>query len=88
MDYGISDFNAEWNDDIGKYRWDPVNGDISCAANTDPYKRDLCKCDAQYAMDLGDIWDDNSFNMALWGNRKNAAYTLDYENVCREFRKK
>lgn len=56
------------NDD--KYRWHFKDGDLTCERNTakgwHQSKRDLCECDAQFARDLGMMWDDNSFNNFYW----------------------
>ena len=84
-DYGISAFNAEWDADVGKYRWSAdLNGDITCAANDDQFKRDLCECDAAFATAMGaqHFWDDAAWSNAMWGNRKNTGYTLNYETTC------
>lgn len=82
-DYGISSFSAEWDADIGKYRWAAdANGDLSCANNDDQYKTDLCQCDAAFATALGAQWNDADWDNSMWGNRKNAGYTLDYDNTC------
>jgi len=82
-DYGISAFTAEWDADIGKYRWSAdANGDLTCAANDDQYKKDLCECDAAFATALGQQWNDADWNTNLWGNRKNSDYTLDYATTC------
>ena len=67
----------------GKYRWSLRNdGSISCDANPDPEKRDLCLCDADYAMELGAVWDDATYDYALWNNKKNKLYSFDADNVC------
>jgi len=82
-DYGISSFTSEWDADIGKYRWSAdSNGDLTCDANDDSYKHDLCECDAAFATALGANWDDSNWDNSMWGNRKNSGYTLDYDNVC------
>jgi len=82
-DYGISAFNAEWDADLGKYRWSAdLNGDITCAANTEQFKRDLCECDAAFATAMGAQWVDAEWDNGMWGNRKNTGYTMDYDNVC------
>lgn len=74
---------AGWDEDIGKYRWSAdANGDLTCAANDDQYKKDLCECDAAFATALGQQWNDADWNNAMWGNRKNSDYTLDYDNTC------
>jgi len=79
MDYGNTiDSNTE------KYRWEKLqDGSISCARNTIPEKRDLCLCDANYAMELGKVWDDAAFDYTIWLNRKNAQANFDYENICK-----
>jgi len=59
-----------------------ADGSISCARNTIPEKRDLCLCDANYAMELGKVWDDAAFDYSIWLNRKNAQANFDYENIC------
>ena len=72
-----------WDANIGKYRWDlQGDGSISCDANPDAHKRDLCLCDARYAIELGKIWDDNTYNYQLWNAKKNAQFNFDYQNVC------
>jgi len=82
MDH-VGELNDEWDANIGRYRWD-LNADnsISCAANTEQHKMDLCTCDANYAMALGALWDDNTFDMTLWGGKKNNLFSFDYENTC------
>jgi len=72
-----------WDANMGKYRWS-LNGDgsISCAANPDQHKRDLCECDARYAMELGKVWDDATYDYTLWNAKKNSAFNFDFENVC------
>merc|ERR1711881_530923 len=83
MDYGVSAFSQEWDDNIGKYRWQNGGaGSITCNDNDDQFKTDLCACDAAYAMALGAVWDDSTFNKALWGNRKNQEYSLDVATAC------
>ena len=63
LDHGVTAFSAEWNADIGKYRWQQAaDGSITCNGQTDQFKEDLCKCDSQYAMALGSVWDDSTFN--------------------------
>lgn len=53
-----------------KYRFHFVNGDLTCERNTakgwHQSKRDLCECDAQFARDLGSMWNDNNFNNFYW----------------------
>lgn len=56
--------------DESKYRFNVVNGDISCARNTEKgwhqSKRDLCECDAEFARKIGQIWSDDDFNDFYW----------------------
>jgi len=67
----------------GKYRWSQnVDGSINCNANPDQHKKDLCLCDADYAMELASVWDDSTFNYALWNNKKNKLYNFDAQNTC------
>merc|ERR1712226_124798 len=75
--------DTEWDSNIGKYRWD-LNADntVSCAANTEQHKFDLCTCDANYAMALGAVWDDAAYDYTIWGGKKNALFNFDYEGVC------
>lgn len=76
--------NDAWDSDIGKYRFS-VNADnsIDCeSGNDDLHKQDLCKCDAQFAIAMGLMWDDSTFNFANWGGKNNNQYTLDYESTC------
>jgi len=82
-DYGISATTAEWDADVGKYRWSAdLNGDITCAANNDQYKKDLCECDAAFATAMGAQWNDADWDVTMWANRKNAAFTLDTASTC------
>lgn len=66
MDHGADVIDV--NND--KYRFNVVNGAISCERNTEKgwhqSKRDLCECDARFANALGAMWDDNSFNDYYW----------------------
>lgn len=56
--------------DEDKYRFDVVNGTISCEKNTEKgahqSKRDLCECDAKFATDLAAIWRDEDFDESYW----------------------
>jgi hypothetical protein len=56
--------------DHGKYRFNVVNGAISCERNTlkgwHQSKRDLCECDARFANEIGKIWNDDTFNDYYW----------------------
>merc|ERR1711981_398409 len=78
-----AEIDVQWNSDAGKYRWDLENDNtISSDANNDQHKFDLCKCDAQYAMDLGAMWDDNNYDYSKWNNKNNNLFTFDHDNVC------
>lgn len=82
-DYGISAFSAEWDADKGKYRWSAaLDGSITCQANDDQYKKDLCECDAAFAEALGAQWNDADWDITMWNNRKNAQYSFDHTNTC------
>jgi len=83
QDHFVS-LSADWDADIGKYRFDILgDGSIDCeSGNLDQHKQDLCKCDAQFAIAMGAIWDDATYSHANWGGKNNDAYTLDYDNVC------
>lgn len=75
--------SPEWDSDIGKYRWDlNADGSLSCAANTDQHKFDLCTCDSAYASALGAIWDDATFDYTKWNNKHNQLYNFDADNIC------
>ena len=50
----------------------------NCARNTIPEKRDLCMCDANYSMKLGEVWSDAAFDYTIWMNRKNSLANFDY----------
>ena len=56
--------------DDDKYRFDVVNGTISCDKNREKgahqSKIDLCECDAKFASDLAAIWNDDDFNENFW----------------------
>jgi hypothetical protein len=82
-DHGISSFSSEWDENIGKYRWD-LQGDnsITCDQNNDQFKKDLCECDSQFAMDLGAMWDDSNFNFAIWENKHNTLFNFDAAGTC------
>lgn len=64
----------EHGDDIistaEKYRWDYANDDLTCVRNTNKgwhqSLRDLCECDAQFARDLGAMWNDASYDNFYW----------------------
>lgn len=73
-----------WDSDIGKYRFTSVgDGSIDCeSGNTDPHKIDLCKCDAQFAIAMGGLWDDASYNFGHWGGKNNNLNTLDFDATC------
>lgn len=82
-DYGVSSFSSEWDQNIGKYRWELLgDNSIDCSGNNDQFKQDLCKCDAEFAMNLGAMWSDASFDFTMWGNKNNQLYTLDYDTTC------
>lgn len=70
MDHGADQIDV--NDD--KYRFNVVNGAISCARNTEKgwhqSKRDLCECDAAFANAIGAMWNDDNFNEYYWQNPK------------------
>jgi hypothetical protein len=84
-DHGVSAFNSEWDDNIGKYRWElTASNSIDCSGNKDQFKTDLCTCDSAFAMALGSDWDDNNFNYAIWDNKHNSLYNFDMENVCQK----
>lgn len=57
-------------DSAEKYRWHFKDNDLTCERNTakgwHQSKRDLCECDAQFARDLGMMWDDSNFNNFYW----------------------
>merc|ERR1711879_707366 len=82
MDYPADISNA-WNADIGKYRWSLLqDGTITCDGNSDENKRNLCQCDADFAMELGVIWEDSAFNYTIWENKSNRDFDFDYASVC------
>lgn len=68
---------------VGKYRWS-INGDgsLNCDANPDQHKKDLCLCDADYAMELASVWDDATYDYSLWNNKKNKLYSFDAAGTC------
>ena len=59
-----------------------IDGTINCDANTEPHRRDLCKCDSEYAMAIGASWNDQNYNFALWAGKHNQLYTLDRDAIC------
>lgn len=83
MDH-LNYIDQSWDADIGKYRFSTLgDGSIDCeSGNDDPHKQDLCKCDAQFAIAMGGLWDDASYNFGNWGGKNNNQYTLDFDNVC------
>lgn len=83
MDHGVSVTDQEWDADIGKYRWQlAADNSLTCNLNTDQFKADLCACDAEYAMALASVWDDSTYNYAIWDNKKNNQFNFDNVNVC------
>jgi len=74
----------DWDADIGKYRWSAnADGTIDCiTGNAEQHKQDLCTCDAFYAMEMGKIWDDATYDRQLWNAKNNADFNFDFENVC------
>merc|ERR1712050_425293 len=82
MDYP-ADISNGWNADIGKYRWNLRNdGSLDCSGNTEEHKKDLCECDADFAMELGKIWMDSNFNFTIWEAKNNHQFNFDYDQVC------
>lgn len=75
--------DGSWDADIGKYRWsEETDGSLSCDGNDEDHKRDLCECDRFYAVEMGKVWDDLSYNMTYWNAKNNAEFDFDYANVC------
>lgn len=65
------------------YRWHYVNNEIVCTDNRNSQAmQDLCNCDAQYAVGLGAIWDDNTYNYTIWRNARNSQQNFDHTNTC------
>jgi len=66
MEYGDSIVDV----DEDKYRFDIIDGQISCEKNTEKgahqSKRDLCECDAKFATDLAAMWRDEDYNEFFW----------------------
>jgi hypothetical protein len=82
LDYG-NDLSASWDADIGKYKFESnADGSIDCSVNAEEHKRDLCECDAAFAVSMGALWDDNTYDFGLWLGKKNTAATLDYDAEC------
>ena len=83
QDHGVSSFDAEWDANIGRYRWEEAaDGSIDCSQNNEQYKKDLCECDSAFAEALGAMWDDSSFDFSLWDNKNNNLFNFDSENTC------
>merc|ERR1712147_33797 len=65
-----------------KYKYAVSAGTIDCSSNTDSMKMDQCLCDKHFAETLGNIWDDNLYDLANWTNRRNAQQTIDVQSQC------
>lgn len=68
-----------------KYTFNSADGSIDCSANDNKCKLTTCKCDAQFAAEVADFWDDAKWDDFYWGhraNRKNPNGVYDYDNTC------
>lgn len=77
------DYPGQIDVNLGKYRWsNNADNSLNCDGNTEQVKKDLCECDAGYAMELASVWDDSTYDYSKWNAKKNTQYTFVPEAVC------
>merc|ERR1712080_286888 len=75
-------FPGEVDVNTGKYNWENTGGAISCDETTNPARKALCECDAKFAMDMGNTWDDADFNEFYWLAAQNTGAVFDQAATC------
>jgi len=68
--------------DQGKYKYSVTGSTIDCSMNNDNGKLEQCECDKNFAIQLGNIWDDASFNTFYWMAKNNNDPQFDAPNTC------
>lgn len=76
LDHGVSNIGLE------KYKYVVTGSTIDCSSNTEAVKLQQCECDKQFAIALGGVWDDASFNTFYWGNKNNNDPQFDIVSTC------
>lgn len=76
--------------DFPTYRYKPVstpydwslNNDqeIICSDTLESAEHHSCMCDSHYAMNLGKLWSDATFNFTLWNSKKKYRLGIEFEN--------
>ena len=66
------DHNNACDVDAGKYRFSIRDGEITCNGdrNSD-CQQNQCQCDKEFALTMGQIWDDDAYNFHYWLARNN-----------------
>lgn len=80
----------------GRYHWS-INDDtraLSCDKNKDEARKALCECDASFAVEMGNTWQDKNWNSGFWLNNRNQRQSeksdenwvgdFDYDNTCQK----
>lgn len=67
-----------------RYKWFlNSENELKCdhSKNSD-LQTSLCECDAKFAMDMGAVWSDSTWDEGLWEHRRNLNYSLHKDAVC------
>jgi len=68
--------------DQGQYKYSVTGSTIDCSANTDNGKLEQCLCDKEFAIQLGQIWDDATYDYTKWWNKNNNLLNFDAAATC------